>query len=728
MEHEKPDPPSPLPTAPFLCEMCDKEYTTSPKNRKCLQCGRITVIANPWLEPNGKNKKISAVPSYVAELMRQQLAQFGVKDATTISQWQEKAEKLTPDEFLVEAKEFAAINPAFIITPLENYVQATKIETLDSQTVAKYEVGKEIINALLPSMEASKKNKKHQVIFSTSLDLSYEQTKRALREILPDYFNLSTNCNPDEILLPFVISKERCLEGQVISNLDGTKKSVTLLTAYSVSGEFVYQFFGETKPNDARKFAPFLRYNALFYVYKFQSDTSEDVYLLSSNELEISACKIYGMEANCYDFLKIGNIAKISTNQKIFFVHSQKPSIDKIDEDKFWKSAAKYADKDVLNEAYFGKYPHPEWFSSFIVAWSFAGKLGNMPTHLSLLSPPAQGKTRMLDNLGLVFGQSLNASGTLKGLVPSFANGIPKEGYLIRCKRFAFVDEFIHIIQNSSRNGSDFDGGSYQLLKVLEHSEGEHSSAFGIIKAKPKFWAIFCSNVRPQEHIKNLVDLHAKLNAAFMSRLLWYVFDEEHLKFISERKSEVMTFDDNALPKYNKALISMTDFLHSFTMKIPIKVVEDIHAKYRPFVPSNLELDIYDSRMIMHIYRMLDGYCKYKSVIQGRGRFICTPEDIKELDAIFGRIVRSWSINVDEKHLTPAMKLAYLNSAAREIFDFVEINQTTMIGGGVDENALTRLKGATALEIAEDLARKGIFKRIQNSSGVKIFYTYNTSI
>jgi hypothetical protein len=83
---------------------------------------------------------------------------------------------------------------------------------------------------------------------------------------------------------------------------------------------------------------------------------------------------------------------------------------------------------------------------------------------------------------------------------------------------------------------------------------------------------------------------------------------------------------------------------------------------------------------------------------------------------------------VDEKHLTPAMKLAYLNSAAREIFDFVEINQTTTIGGGVDENALTRLKGATALEIAEDLARKGIFKRIQNSSGVKIFYTYNASI
>jgi hypothetical protein len=683
----------------------------------------------PAKDNNGKEaKKISAVPSYIAELMRRQLADIGIKDATTISEWQERAEKLTPDEFFVQAQEFAKTQPSFTITPLANYIEATKIETLDSQSVAKYEVGEEILNALIPSMEESKKHKKHQVTFSTNLDLSYEQTKRALREILPDYFNISTNVNPDEIMLPFVISKERCLEGQVISNLDGAKKSVTLLTAYSVSGEFIYQFFGESKPTDARKFAPFLRYNALFYVYKFQSDTSEDVYLLSSNELEITSCKIYGMEANCYDFLKIGNIAKISTNQKIFFVHSQKPSIDKIDEKKFWSYAAKYKGKDVLNVAYFGKYPHPEWFSSFMVAWSFAGKLGNMPTHLSLLSPPAQGKTRMLDNLGLVFGQSLNGGGTLKGLVPSFANGIPKEGYLIRCKRFAFVDEFIHIIQNSSRNGSDFDGGSYQLLKVLEHSEGEHSSAFGIIKAKPKFWAIFCSNVRPQEHIKNLVDLHAKLNAAFMSRLLWYVFDEEHLKFINEKKSEVMSYGDEALPKYNKHLISMTDYLHSFTMKLPIKVVEDIHAKYRPYVPSNLELDIYDSRMIMHIFRLLDGYAKYKSVIQGRGRFICTPEDIEELDAIFGRIVRSWSINVDDKHLTPAMKLAYLNSISKEIFDFIKINQTTTVGGGMDEHALVRLKGVTAMDIAEDLARKGILKRVQNASGVRIFYTYDACI
>jgi hypothetical protein len=663
--------------------------------------------------------------SFIAELMRKQLGEAGIKDAITIAEWQEKAEKLAPDQFIEEAKAFASTTPAFDLTPLQTYISATKITTLDAQASVAYEVGDEIKNALLPQIDLGKKNGMSFICLSTDLNMSYEQSKRALRQLLPYYFNDNTNVNPNEIILPFVISKERCLTGQVISNLDAAKKSVTLVTAYTVAGEFIYQFFGETKPTECKKIPAFSRYNALFYVYKFQSDSSEDVFLLSPRELEITSCKIHGMEANCYDFLKIGNMARISTTQKVFFVHSQEPAIDKIEEKQFWEYAKEFDSKERIQEALFGKYPHPEWFSAFIASWIFSGKLGNMPTHLSLMSPPAQGKTAMLENLGKVFDQSLNDGGTLKGLVPSFANGVPKEGYLIRCKRFAFVDEFIHIIQSSARNGSDFDGGSYQLLKVLEHSEGEFSSAFGIIKAKPKMWVMFCSNIRPYEHIKNLVDLHSKLNAAFMSRILWYIYDKEHLDYIQERKSDVMTYGNEAKPKKNPHLTSMADLMHSFTIKIPIKIVEEIHAKYRPLVPANLELDIYDSRMIMHIYRILDGYAKYKSIIEQRGRFIYTPEDVAEVDEIIGRIVRSWSVNLDENQLTSAMKIAYLNAVYREIYDFIKMNQNTTVGGGVDEPTLRRLKGDASISVVDELVKKGILKQVVG--GCRIFFTYDAN-
>lgn len=675
--------------------------------------------------PKKLSENIVAIRTYVSDLMRKALEKIDIRDAVIINEWQEKAQALEPEEFLKEAKKYRTpkdIAPNLLA--IENYIEATKIERLTATASVKYDIGDEVVNAFLPEFMELKKEEKTFTTIATDLNLSYEQIKRTLRLILPEYFNSDVNANPSELLVPFVISKEKSMSGQVLSNLDGAKKSITLITVYSEGGLFHYQFFGEGRPSECKKIPVFIRYNELFYVYKFQSDTTEEIILLSSKELELSGCKIYGMEANCYDFLKIGNMAKISTTQKIFFVHSQKPSIDKITEDIFWEKADKYS-KECVYEKMFGKYPHPDWFAAFICAWAFSGKLSDMPTHLSLMSPPALGKTKMLENLGKTFKQSLNDGGTIKGLVPSFANGVPREGYLIKCRRFSFVDEFLHIIQSSIRSGGDFDGGSFQLLKVLEHSEGEHSSAFGVIKAKPKMWVIFCSNIRPYEHIKNLVDLHEKLNVAFMSRILWYVYDKDHIDFINSHKSEVMTFKGGQQPVHDTTFVSLVDYMHSITIDIPIKVIENIHAKYRPYVPAPLELDIYDSRMIMHIYRIMDGYIKYKSLIEKRGKFICTAEDVQECDEIIGRIIRSWSQNIDEQHMTPAMKLAYLDATHREIFDFIKINQTTSVGGGVDENMLRNLKGITAVDIADDLVPKHILKVIPNPSGIRIFYTYD---
>jgi len=698
----------------FIIEEMDQVYTT---------IGEILSKQNKGT--SRPEKKFNQ--NYITELLRSCLIKDGVKNAVLLNTWEEKVGKIPNDELLSEVRSFSA---TIDVSPLENYIEATKIKTLESGVSVKYEVGSEIKTAFLPPLQELHDQGKTFVSIATDLNLSYEQIKNALRTILPIHFNQNTNAFPSELLLPFIISKEQCLSGQVISNLDGAKKSVTLITVYTLGGKFIYQYFGETKPTECKKLAAFVRYNSLFYVYKFQSDTTEEIILLSPEELDLSGCKIYGMEANCYDYMKIGNMARINTTQKVFFVHSQKPSVDTIGKEKFWEIAKDY-NKEHLHKCLFGMYPHPDWFSRFMISWAFSGKLSEMPTHLSLMSPPALGKTKMLETMGTAFKQPLNDGGTIKGLVPSFANGIPKEGYLIKCRRFGFVDEFIHIIQSSSRNGSDFDGGSYQLLKVLEHSEGEHSSAFGIIKAKPKMWTCFCSNIRPYEHIKNLVDLHEKLNVAFMSRILWYVYNEEHIKFINDHKSSVMKFKkEESFPKHDPHFVSMVDYMHTFTIDIPIKVAQDIQDKYRGVVPASLELDIYDSRMIMHIYRMIDGYAKYKSVVENRGKFICTDDDVKECDEILGRIIKSWSENLNENQMSPSMRISYLGTIQREIFEFVKTTQASTVGGGVDEVMLANLKGITAVDIADELVKKKIFKTaIAIGPGAcKIYFTHDFSI
>lgn len=162
-------------------------------------------------------------------------------------------------------------------------------------------------------------------------------------------------------------------------------------------------------------------------------------------------------------------------------------------------------------------------------------------------------------------------------------------------------------------------------------------------------WSLFVSNIRPHEQIRNFVDLHGRLNAAFMSRIFWYVYDQEHVDFINSKKNYVMKFNGEDMPEYSPEMCALVDYLHAIILDIPHETVSAILEKHRPLVPAELLTDIYDSRMVMHIYRLLDGYAKYKSITEKRGALVCTPQDIQDVDAMMERIIRSWSIGVDEQ-------------------------------------------------------------------------------
>ena len=655
---------------------------------------------------------------YLSDLLQKQMKSAGITDVSVIAEWQEKATKLTPDEFVKEAKS----HNGWDVSPLEEYLSASKAEVMVKHAPKKTKASNPVIDAMHSALaDESMKGKLGHLVMNIDLPITYEQMKHSVRTCL-ESVNPHVEIPLEEIVLPFFISKERSLQGRVLSNLDGMKKSVTLMQVYKDQGEFRYQFFGEPKPVDKKTVKPCMIFGALFWVYKFISDDKEEYVILSPNPLELEDCTINGMEANLYDFLKIGNLARLSTTTKVIMVHSQQPSISELDEIGFWGVASRIDTPEKCHEAFFGKYPHPKWFFGFMMSWVFSGKLDKMPTHLSLLSSPSMGKTRMAENFGRVFNQNLNDRGTLRGLIPSFANGIPNEGYLVKAKRFAIVDEFTTLLASATKVGSadSLDGGSSMLLKVLEHSEGEHSSAFGVIKAKPRMWTLFMSNIRTHEHVKNLLDLHGKLNAAFMSRLLWYTYDKEHEDFINTHKDEVMMYGEAEKPPYSDEMCALVDYLHKTTIAIPREKIKAIYEKHKPMVPADLIVDIYDSRMIMHIYRMADGYAKYKSIIERRGALVCTAQDIQDVDDMVGRVVRSWSIGVDESKMPPAIRVTYLNSAQREVFEFVKKNQ------GCDYYTLQTALGATAAnDICLELVRKTLLRQVPTVGGVQCYYTFD---
>lgn len=652
---------------------------------------------------------------YLVRLMQEQLMKSGVKDILTVSAWQEKAEKLGPKEFVEEVKAYKKEHPEIDISSLTDFMLAVESKVTSNTVLESVEVEESIRHAMLAAIKMTPGTS----VITTEVKMDYEQIKHTTRHILENYVNTNGAMMAHELNLPFFISTDLQLTGQILSSLDDNLKCISLITTYRVAGSFMYQFFGEPRPFSCKNTSVFCRNNAQFYAYKFISEKGEEYVILSQTKLEITQCKISGMVCTAYDFIKIGNMAKLNTNMKLMFVTAQEPMVKILSEEDFWKIAVKYKG-DAFRDQLFGKYPQPEWFSNFIGAWVCSGKLDNMPTHLSLLSPPSLGKSSILKCFRNTFNQEVVAGGTVKGLIPSFASGHPEEGYFIRCQRFGFVDEFLHILSNSSRKlkEADIDGGSHEMLKVLEHSEDTYRSAFGTIKAKPRMWAMFLSNIKPYEHIKNFVDLHDKLNAAFMSRILWYVYDDEHIAFINKHKPDVMRLPEaGKYPVYKDDFISMVDYLHSKTLDFDYGEAEKMFLEFRPYVPSSLLEDVYDSRMVMHIYRMMDGYIKHRAIVEGRGNFTATPQDIKDIHDILQRVIRSWSKGVDNRHLSPRMKVEYLNEAFRNVYNYVELNPGTL---SVD---LESKMGSTALQIARELCEKGCLQKVTTIGAMESFFT-----
>lgn len=354
----------------------------------------------PILEPKSV-PKASSLMNYLSDVMQKQLRFAGVTEVAVLVEWQENV-KLEPEEFIKKAKALAKKDKHLDVSPLEDYLLATKSEIVQDDAPKKTRGSIELVNAILPMLQKSK----GFITLKTDLPNTFEQTKSAIRAALNEYVNINPNAAPDELIMPFIITKEKGIEGQVLANLDATRKAIPLLIAYRDGNELIYQFFGEPKSN--KRLIPYARYHNLFYVYKFLSDSGEDLVLLSPTSLELSNCRINGMEASTYDFVKIGNMAKLNITQKIIFVHSQEPEINRLDEVAFWGTTSRIDNYEKCYKTFFGNYPHPKWFAEFMMAWIFSGKLDNMPTHLSLLSPPSLGKTRMMENIAQVFKQKIN--------------------------------------------------------------------------------------------------------------------------------------------------------------------------------------------------------------------------------------------------------------------------------------------------------------------------------
>lgn len=655
---------------------------------------------------------------HLASLIRSELTNMGAP-IPIISEWQQRFEQRPPEEWEPLLNELKGLYDGKFDSAgkLASFVRAAKFSVISARKQDVVELPEEVMHALRAALESS-----HQfLLIKNESKMTYSEVTDALAEICNSQLNIAASTQkPATWRLPFLITQSDTIEGQVTSQALSSKRSIPLVTVWASNETVTYQFFGQAAPKGMKKVAQNLEE---FYLYKMRTNSNQEAYLFSTDELGIVPSRIVGMRVNATDFIKVGEMAKLSSSTPCYFVHTQYPEIREISDEEF-QSHVKNFDMEAISQKVFGAYRQPPWFEKLIVAWMFSSKFSGYPLHLAVLSPAGVGKTFMLEGLAALTRESV-ASGsndTIRGLIPSFGNGIAREGYLSICRRFAFLDEFFAMIKKSNRqSSSETDSGTYMMLELLEHKQREARSGVGSIKVNPRMKVLLIANSKAYNKLRTLVEVAEELNYAFVSRFLWYCLTPTHKSFIQERKAKVALLDrETSSPTYDPSFIEIIDYLNRVPSKgIDTDKLSEIAIKFRPLIPQELAEKIYDPRVDHHLITLIDGFSKLNSILEKRPEICVLPSDYEEVEKVFGDMVISWCAEVDLRALPQANRVSYLTDRQKRIFD--------IIAGapGISTPDLNMNHGAASGEICRMLEELDIVKSsLDVDNNTKLWYPY----
>lgn len=655
---------------------------------------------------------------HLAALLRSELTSLGVP-MSLVSEWQTRFSQVPSEEWGTLLEELRELYSGEFDKGgrIASFIRSATVKMITEKEDTIPEPPEELVEALTAVL----KNGKSHVVFKNDSTMPYVEVIDALAKICET--RLNTGCTPQRpscYKLPFLITQSDTIIGQVVSQTMSARRSIPLLTVWASQENTVYQFFGTPQPKGYKRIAQLLDE---FYIFKMRTTANHDVFLFSKEPLEIVPCRIVGMRINATDFIKVGEMAKLSSSVPCYFVHTQQPEVRRLTEAEF-KERMKSMNLDSLIKSAFGAYRQPPWFEKLMIAWMLGSKYSGYPLHLAVLSPAGVGKTFMMEGLAALTQETL-ASGsndTVRGLVPSFGNGIPREGYLATCKRFAFLDEFFAMIKKSNnQNRSETDSGTYLMLEMLEHKDREVRSGVGSIRVKPRMKVLLVANSKAYNNMKTLVEVTEALNYAFLSRFMWYCLTPEHKQFIAERKSQVALLDrEQNSPHYDPAFLEVVDYLSEIRVQgIDIARLVEIQKKYREFIPAELAEKVYDPRADHHLLCLMDGFVKLNSIIEGRPSLSPTDKDYEEVEKVFGDMVISWDADIDIRKIPERNRVSYLTERQKKAYDFIEARP------GISTPDINMHLGTLSGEICRTLEAIGVVKTVVDIDGVtKLWYPH----
>jgi len=471
----------------------------------------------------------------------------------------------------------------------------------------------------------------------------------------------------------FIISKQHSWSGRISLELSRTRERFNLTSYYTNSeGQSRFQHFGESSKN--KGLTEIHTHTHSFYQYKFIADDKEYI-LLSDDKLEPMRCTIHGTKVPVSDYKNVGENRKLPVDQEIIFVHSFEPAIKPMSQDEIDEYRSTL-DHEALASHLFGEFRQPEWYEKMMFGIMSVKDDNGYPSHLMIMAEAGTGKSAQLEALSKAMDEGkppfTGTSSTVKGLVPSFKESPPDEGFLMRCDRVAAVDEKFNLLANTVQNGNTRMQDAFRpMLDLLEHSSREFSSGNGSITGKTEATMIAMGN--PAYGIKSIYEAieNDKIDEAYLSRFLLYDQLESHIDFIQQRKNETASgSDDDYLPETDDQFVSLMDTLRMRHVDgIDHNRIGEIHDDLAEIVPS-VFATTFRARYKHHIINMVAGMAKYHYIVDDRELFAVQDSDYTEAKEILEMLISSWG-EIDKTRLTYKARVNSLTDEPRQVFEAI---------------------------------------------------------
>ena len=327
---------------------------------------------------------------------------------------------------------------------------------------------------------------------------------------------------------------------KITATLADTKESYELFKSYYSS---VFQakrivFVNEKQP---AKWA-YDRFNS-FYFEKYSYIAAADgkkFILLSDKKLMIG--EEYEVTGLLFDVNKNESSINVGKKQLIFLTSNVNSIVSEISQETLNKMKG----KDMhwfIQSTTFPLHNTTHDFALLITLNTFHVWTG-FPFNIIILGDPGTGKTKMLQKLAAVTGESVtgSAASTMKGFLPTFHQNNIDAGILATSRYKALVNEFfelISMIEWPSRSAY-----FAKLKDTLEGIETEFVSGLGRMKIRMKCDLVGVGQPPTRfggkgKMYEDIIGMYEDFDPATLDRILFYTLGREQAEIIKNHSTEV---------------------------------------------------------------------------------------------------------------------------------------------------------------------------------------------